>query len=184
MLIIDPGAALGLSLARTVRRYGCDATISTSVAHALATLAQNSVQLLIVHDTSRISASQLAMLRQHGRPGTTLPCVVLGARGSSLAEGDARLVQTPVETHDVMAAIKSALGLSPERRRPPTHSQIRRISSLAIPVARGEFSISDEPSSPQRSADAAGPDARHAYSVQSRARKTLRLMPAMTSSQR
>ncbi len=183
MLVVDTGAALGLSLARSLRQYGYNVEISTSVSHAIAKLHGRGAHLLLIHDTGRVRADEVNMLR---RAGGAIPCLVLANDGSALAEDvegpNVLMVSKPLEMAQLLGAAKRLMRTLTDKTEAgrPTR-QIPAIGAGGNRAVRGEFLANDAPQAGPRSIPPAGRvhHATGSYSIQNRARKTLRFIPAM-----
>lgn len=198
-LVVDPSAALGLAVARGLRRYGYAVEVTTSLQHASVRRRRGDISLVIIHDVGILS---LADVHDLGR------CVVIGGLDSELRDLVRRgvaFVGKPLELDELLRAVRTLLPQEeqPSSERHAGHRCAPRIRPREEPSTLQEFvalprmpSLWMEPSShPIDSSQASlatgcfesedtciAPQSRRVYtvpamgySVQNRDRKTLRI---------
>ncbi len=184
ILIVDTGAALGLSLVRALRRYGYEAEVTTSVAHAIGTLHRNRANVVLVHDTGMVDEKQVELLKA---APTTQACILIANQGSRLAakvrDLGVRAVPKPLEMTELLSVAKSMLRFTANRGNSRTSRPMpRQLTASDTTSCAGSFEMNAAPTpDPRRRPKhvAGASSGRQAYSVRNRDRGTLRYVPAV-----
>lgn len=183
ILIVDTGAALGLSLVRALRHYGYEAEVTTSVAHAIGSLHRNRANVVLVHDTGLVSEKQVALLKG---ASSTRACIMIANQGSKLAarvrDLGVRSVPKPLEMTELLSVAKSMLRFSANRGNSRTSRPMpRQHNASETNSCAGSFTMDTRPApDPRRRPKhvAAAKTSQPSYSVRNRDRGTLRYIPA------
>jgi ActR/RegA family two-component response regulator len=145
ILVVDAGATFGLSLNRSLRRYGYDVRLATSPDHAVRTVQARNVDFMIVHDDrSGRGRAALACVRGINRklPVALISCepVEEGMQELDPAAGPVHLFGKPLDLPSIVSAIERALvPADPQPNLPlcripladrPTHREMPAIDAV------------------------------------------------------
>lgn len=138
VLVLDPGAVFGLSLTRSLRRYGLEVVLATSPARAAQLFRTHRIGAMILHDDSR-GRSLIPELRKM-RPNTPCICIRADCSESSkrdlIAAAPERNLSKPLELGEVINTLQ---GWQYARVAPlATHTRTRASRQTPVPRPRPE----------------------------------------------